>query len=113
MVLDGDPSSLINLVLNGAEPIVVKGTPDAYRMPQFRVQLTDEEIAEVLSFVRGGWGNGATPVTTGSGEGAAPGHRPQQRPDHHPEDALRQRLEAAKPGVSSRARRERPGKIYR
>ena len=63
VVLDNDASSLVNLVLNGAEPIVVKGTPDAYRMPQYRVQLTDEEIASVLSFVRGGWGNGATPVT--------------------------------------------------
>ena len=63
VVLDSDPSSLINLVLNGAQPLVVKGTPDAYRMPQFRVQLTDEEIASVLSFARGGWGNGAAPVT--------------------------------------------------
>ncbi len=62
-VLDADPSSLINLVLNGADPIVVKGIPDAYRMPQFRIQLDDEEIAEVLSFVRGGWGNGAEAVT--------------------------------------------------
>jgi hypothetical protein len=51
-VLDSDPSSLINLVLNGAEPLVVKGTPDAYRMPQYRVQLTDDEIAQVLTFVR-------------------------------------------------------------
>jgi len=63
VVLDADPSSLINLVLNGAEPLVVKGTPDAYRMPQYRVQLTDQEIASVLSFVRAGWGNGAGPVT--------------------------------------------------
>jgi mono/diheme cytochrome c family protein len=63
IVLDSDPSSLINLVLNGAQPLVVKGAPDAYRMPQYRVQLTDDEIASVLSFVRGGWGNGATPVT--------------------------------------------------
>ena len=62
-MLDSDPSSLINLVLNGAQPIVVKGTPDAYRMPQYRVQLTDEEIASVLSFARAGWGNGAAPVT--------------------------------------------------
>jgi alcohol dehydrogenase (quinone), cytochrome c subunit len=38
VVLDGNPSSLINLVLNGAEPLVVKGIPDAYRMPQFRIQ---------------------------------------------------------------------------
>ncbi len=63
IVLDGDASSLINLVLNGAQPLVVKGTPDAYRMPQYRVQLTDDEIASVLSFVRNGWGNGAAPVT--------------------------------------------------
>ncbi len=63
VVLDGNPSSLINLVLNGAEPLVVKGTPDAYRMPQYRVQLTDAQIADVLSFVRGGWGNGAAAVT--------------------------------------------------
>jgi mono/diheme cytochrome c family protein len=62
-VLDANPSSLINLVLNGAQPLVVKGAPDAYRMPQYRVQLTDDEIASVLSFVRNGWGNGAPQVT--------------------------------------------------
>jgi mono/diheme cytochrome c family protein len=63
-VLDPDASSLINLVLNGAEPLVVKGVPDAYRMPQFRVQLNDEQIAEVLSFVRGSWGNDTGAVST-------------------------------------------------
>jgi alcohol dehydrogenase (quinone), cytochrome c subunit len=63
-VLDPNASSLINLVLNGAEPLVVKGVPDAYRMPQFRVQLNDEQIAEVLSFVRGSWGNDAGAVST-------------------------------------------------
>jgi mono/diheme cytochrome c family protein len=64
VVLDNNPSSLINLVLNGAEPLIVKGTPDSYRMPQYRVQLTDAEIASVLSFVRSAWGNGASPVTS-------------------------------------------------
>jgi alcohol dehydrogenase (quinone), cytochrome c subunit len=63
VVLDANRSSLINLVLNGAEPLVVKGVPDAYRMPQYRIQLNDEEIAHVLSFVRSAWGNDATPVT--------------------------------------------------
>jgi len=62
-VLDPNPSSLINLVLNGADPLVVRGVPDAYRMPQFRIQLNDEAIAEVLSFVRGAWGNGTAGVT--------------------------------------------------
>jgi mono/diheme cytochrome c family protein len=63
-VLDGNPSSLINLVLNGAEPLVAKGVRDAYRMPQFRIQLNDEQIAQVLSFVRSAWGNDAAAVTT-------------------------------------------------
>jgi mono/diheme cytochrome c family protein len=63
-LLDPDPSSLINLVLNGAEPLVVKGVPDAYRMPQFRVQMTDETIAQVLTFVRGTWGNNAAAVSS-------------------------------------------------
>jgi mono/diheme cytochrome c family protein len=63
-VLDPNPSSLVNLVLNGAEPLVVRGIPDAYRMPQFRLQLNDEQIARVLSFVRAAWGNDGTPVQT-------------------------------------------------
>jgi len=63
VVLDANPASLINLVLNGAEPLVAKGVPDAYRMPQFRVQLNDEQIAEALSFVRRAWGNDGGAVT--------------------------------------------------
>jgi alcohol dehydrogenase (quinone), cytochrome c subunit len=63
VVLDDDPSSLINLVLNGSNPLVVKGTPDAYRMPQFRQQYADQEIADVVSFIRNGWGNQAPAVT--------------------------------------------------
>ena len=62
-VMEADPSSLINLTLNGSAPLVVKGAPDGYRMPQYRVQMSDAEIASVLSFVRGGWGNHAPPVT--------------------------------------------------
>jgi mono/diheme cytochrome c family protein len=63
-VLDANASSLINLVLNGADPLVVKGVPDAYRMPQFRVQMTDEQIADVLSYVRSAWGNHTQAVSS-------------------------------------------------
>ena len=64
ILLDEDPSSLINLVLNGSNPLVVKGTPDAYRMPQFREQYSDQQIADVVTFIRNGWGNQAPAVTT-------------------------------------------------
>jgi mono/diheme cytochrome c family protein len=63
VVLDNDPSSLINLVLNASSPLVVKGMPDAYRMPQFRLQYSDQEIADVVTFIRNGWGNQAPAVT--------------------------------------------------
>ena len=63
VVLDHDPSSLINLMLNGSIPLVARDTPDAYRMPQFRQQLSDEDIADVVTFIRNGWGNGATAVS--------------------------------------------------
>ncbi len=63
VVLDHDPSSLINLTLNGSVPLLARGTPDAYRMPQFRQQLSDEDIAGVLTFIRNAWGNGAAVVT--------------------------------------------------
>jgi alcohol dehydrogenase (quinone), cytochrome c subunit len=63
VVLDDDPSSLVNLVLNGSNPLVVEGTPDAYRMPQFRQQYSDQQIADVVTFIRNGWGNQAPTVT--------------------------------------------------
>jgi mono/diheme cytochrome c family protein len=63
VVLDDNPSSLINLVLNGSIPLVVRGTPDAYRMPQFRQQSSDQEIADVITFFRNAWGNRAPAIT--------------------------------------------------
>lgn len=63
VVLGRDPSSLINVTLNGSIPLVAKGVPDAYRMPQFRQQLSDRDIADVTTFIRSGWGNQAPAVT--------------------------------------------------
>jgi mono/diheme cytochrome c family protein len=62
-VVDRDPASLINIVLNGSAPLVVKGRPAPYRMPQYRTQLTNQQIADVVSFIRDGWGNKAPPVS--------------------------------------------------
>jgi len=55
--------SAINLTLNGAGRVVSGGVPDSYRMPPFRVPLSDREIADVLTFVRSAWGNDASAVT--------------------------------------------------
>lgn len=62
-LLDKDASSLINIILNGSSPLVPKGTPDAYRMPQFREQLTDQQIADIVTFTRNAWGNHAAAIS--------------------------------------------------
>ncbi|MDE0801241.1 MAG: cytochrome c [Rhodospirillaceae bacterium] len=62
-VMDSDPASLINIVLNGSSRLIVDGTPDAYRMPGYRKSLNDQEIADIVSFMRSEWGNKASPVS--------------------------------------------------
>jgi len=56
-------ASSINVTLNGSGRIVADGVPDAYRMPPFRNQLSDQEVADVLTFVRTSWGNRGGAVT--------------------------------------------------
>jgi mono/diheme cytochrome c family protein len=55
--MTAEPDSAINISLNGSLRVVTAGVPDAYRMPAFREQLSDAQIAQVLSFVRTTWGN--------------------------------------------------------
>ncbi|MFB9137019.1 c-type cytochrome [Vibrio olivae] len=62
-MLVSDDSSAVNVTLNGSGRAVAHGVPDAYRMPPFRQQLSDKEIAEVLSFVRTTWGNNGGEVS--------------------------------------------------
>jgi len=57
-----EDASVINVTLNGSARVVTDGMPDAYRMPPFRKQLSDKEIADVLSFVRSSWGNSGEKV---------------------------------------------------
>jgi mono/diheme cytochrome c family protein len=63
-VLDPDAISLINITLNGSSPVVVQGTPDAYRMIAFRDQFNDSQLAEVVNFMRTSWGNKSALVTS-------------------------------------------------
>jgi len=63
-ITGADAASLINVILNGSPAPVVDGMPGSYRMPAFRVILSDQEIADVATFVRTGWGNDSSPVTS-------------------------------------------------
>jgi mono/diheme cytochrome c family protein len=63
-VVDKDPSSLINLTLNGSLRVFTTGNgPDVNNMPYFRQLLTDQQVADAVTFIRTSWGNSASAVT--------------------------------------------------
>jgi alcohol dehydrogenase (quinone), cytochrome c subunit len=62
-VLEHDASSLINVTLNGTGDLVIQGIPAPYPMPKYSPVLNDKQIADVLTFIRAGWNNGAPAVS--------------------------------------------------
>ena len=64
-VLEKNASSLINVTLNGTGDLVIGGVPAAYPMPKYGPVLNDQQIADVLTFIRAGWSNGAPAVGAG------------------------------------------------
>lgn len=65
-VLTEGPNRLIRIVLDGLQgPITVNGVEYNNVMLPWRDQLSDEDIAAVVTFIRGNkeWGNNAAPAT--------------------------------------------------
>lgn len=54
-----DPTSLIHIVLSGATLPGVKDAPSAITMPAFGWRLNDQQVADVVNFIRTSWGNTA------------------------------------------------------
>jgi mono/diheme cytochrome c family protein len=61
-VLETDPSSLISVTLSGTGALLVQGIPAAYPMPKYAPVLNDQQIADVLTFIRSGWNSNAPAV---------------------------------------------------
>ena len=57
-----DPSTLVHITLTGWKTAATTAHPRVWTMPAF-ARLGDDEIAEILTFVRESWGEGAGPVT--------------------------------------------------
>jgi alcohol dehydrogenase (quinone), cytochrome c subunit len=63
-VLSGaDPDGLIHIVLAGSTLPPTGTAPSAFTMPGFRGRLSNQEAAELVSFIRTSWGNKGAPVT--------------------------------------------------
>ena len=59
-----NPTSLARIVLEGAHGAKTSHSSDDFAMPGFADKLTDAEIADVLTYIRGSFGNQASAVAT-------------------------------------------------
>lgn len=57
-----DPTSLIHIVLKGGTLPATHMAPSTFTMPGFAWRLSDQEVADVVSFIRSSWGNKGEPV---------------------------------------------------
>jgi mono/diheme cytochrome c family protein len=63
VVRSSDPRTAVRIVLRGARSAATDGAPVASGMPSFAKQLTDQQIADVLTYVRNTWGHPAPAVS--------------------------------------------------
>jgi mono/diheme cytochrome c family protein len=63
MLQQADPIGLEHLILAGGRIGTSPARPSPLSMPSFAWKLTDEEIADVSTFIRNSWGNRAEPVS--------------------------------------------------
>jgi mono/diheme cytochrome c family protein len=58
-----DATSLIHIVLTGNTTPAVQGAVSNITMPPFGWRLNDQQVADVVNFIRTSWGNSAKPVS--------------------------------------------------
>jgi mono/diheme cytochrome c family protein len=58
-----DPASTLRIILDGARTVTTPRAPNTGSMPAYARKLTDQEIANLATFIRNAWGNAAPAVT--------------------------------------------------
>jgi mono/diheme cytochrome c family protein len=58
-----DPLSTIRVILDGADSITTPRAPNKGSMPAYAAKLSDQQIADVTTYIRNAWGNAAPAVT--------------------------------------------------
>ena len=62
-VQSADATTLIRVVLQGAQSVATDPVPTDPSMPALGWKLSDEEVASVITYIRNSWGNSATSVS--------------------------------------------------
>jgi mono/diheme cytochrome c family protein len=58
------PANTLRIILQGAETVTTPRAPNAGSMPAYANDLSDQEIADVATYIRNSWGNSASAVTS-------------------------------------------------
>lgn len=58
-----DPSSTLRVILDGAETVTTPRAPNGGSMPAYAAKMSDQQIADVTTFIRNSWGNAAPAVS--------------------------------------------------
>ena len=62
-VLQSVPVNLVQTVLYGGFGPSTTGNPRPFGMPPYVLELSEQDVSDVLSFIRSAWGNRAAPVS--------------------------------------------------
>lgn len=65
LVQQSQATSLIRVVLEGSRAVATDGAPTGPAMPSFAWQLSDADVAAVVTYIRNAWGN-ASPAVSAS-----------------------------------------------
>lgn len=57
-----DPSSTLRIILDGAQTVTTPRAPNTGSMPAYAAKLSDQQIADVATYIRNSWGNAAPAV---------------------------------------------------
>ncbi|HTT82161.1 MAG TPA: cytochrome c, partial [Rhizomicrobium sp.] len=65
VVQQSDGAGIEHIILAGTRIATTPTRPTPLSMPSFAWKLTDQEIADVASYIRNSWGNRASPISAG------------------------------------------------
>jgi mono/diheme cytochrome c family protein len=63
LLQSADPLSTLRIIIDGAETLMTPRAPNTGSMPAYGEKLSDQEIADVATYIRNSWGNAAPAVT--------------------------------------------------
>jgi mono/diheme cytochrome c family protein len=65
VVQSKDPETVVHIILSGAKTAVTRQDPTGLAMPAFDWKLSNEQVADLVTYLRGAWGNHGDPLDAG------------------------------------------------